>query len=339
MVLLRLAPLSESRQLSADAANKGFRRHFSARNAHVRILEDTSDAWDRWSVLDLDGFEYHKLSSPSTSVQTRADNPYLRDARWFKDWLEGMKTYSPQPYSHLSALLRREGQIKTAKRNLIRRKGTGAHSSVVGRNQALVARTAASFHRLRCRVKGLLCTWVDDAIGGSWLVVFYSTSDQEGRRERQPAGQILVLNHIHRSWVYARNKRRIDSGALGSKLSLCSATHLLRASVACGGCSSRHYSPVMTLGTGPRIGIQSFSEFLRGALIGSHGVVQPTRSGPAQIMLIHRQCRLQACPTELDRVSRIGRRPLNCPVGWSAIAGTKISGAGRCSVAKRSVRP
>ena len=111
---LRLAPLSESRQLSADAANKGFRRHFSARNAHVRILEDTSDAWDRWSVLDLDGFEYHKLSSPSTSVQTRADNPYLRDARWFKDWLEGMKTYSPQPYSHLSALLRREGQIKTA---------------------------------------------------------------------------------------------------------------------------------------------------------------------------------------------------------------------------------
>ena len=111
---LRLAPLAERKQVSADAANRGFRRHFSARNARVRVLEDTKDAWVRWSVLDLNGFEYDKLSSPSTSVQTRADNPYLRDAQWFKAWLEGMKTYSPQPYSQLSALLRREGQIETA---------------------------------------------------------------------------------------------------------------------------------------------------------------------------------------------------------------------------------
>ena len=111
---LRLEPLSEREQVSADAANKGSRRYFTARNAHVRILEDTKDAWDRWSVLDLNGFEYDKLSSPSTSVQTRADNPYLRDAQWFKNWLEGMKTYSPQPYSQLSTLLRREGRIATA---------------------------------------------------------------------------------------------------------------------------------------------------------------------------------------------------------------------------------
>ena len=111
---LRLAPLSKAEQEKADVANKGFRRHFTARNAHVRILEDTKDAWDRWSVLDLNGFEYDKVSSPSTSVQSRADNPYLRDAQWFKNWLKGMKTYSPQPYSQLSALLRREGQIKTA---------------------------------------------------------------------------------------------------------------------------------------------------------------------------------------------------------------------------------
>ena len=111
---LRLTPLSEVEQEKADVANKGFRRHFTARNAHVRILEDTKDAWDRWSFLDLNGFEYDKLSSPSTSVQSRADNPYLRDAQWFKNWLEGMKTYSPQPYSQLSALLHREGQVKTA---------------------------------------------------------------------------------------------------------------------------------------------------------------------------------------------------------------------------------
>ena len=111
---LRLVPLSPREQIGADSANKGFRRHFTARNAHVRILEDTKDAWDRWSVLDLNGFEYDRLSSPGTSVQLRADNPYLRDAQWFKNWLKGTGTYSPQPYSQLSTLLRREGQIKTA---------------------------------------------------------------------------------------------------------------------------------------------------------------------------------------------------------------------------------
>ena len=101
---LRLAPLSKAEQEKADVANKGFRRYFTARNAHVRILEDTKDTWDRWSVLDLNGFEYDKLSSPSTSVQSRADNPYLRDAQWFKNWLAGMKTYNPQPYNQLRTL-------------------------------------------------------------------------------------------------------------------------------------------------------------------------------------------------------------------------------------------
>ena len=111
---LKLLPLSAREQAKADAANKGFRRHFSARNAHVRVLEDTRDAWDRWSVLDLSGFEYDKLSSASTSVRLRADNAYSRDAEWFKDWLESMETYSPQPYIQLSSVLRREGQFETA---------------------------------------------------------------------------------------------------------------------------------------------------------------------------------------------------------------------------------
>ena len=50
---LKLVPPTTEEQAKADAANKGFRRHFSARNAHVRVLVDTRDAWDRWSVLDL----------------------------------------------------------------------------------------------------------------------------------------------------------------------------------------------------------------------------------------------------------------------------------------------
>ena len=95
---LRLEPLSQREQARADSANRGFRRHFTARNAYVRILEDTKDAWDRWSVLDLSGFVYDKLSSSGKSVRQRADNPYLRSEQWFKNWLGKMETYSPQPY-------------------------------------------------------------------------------------------------------------------------------------------------------------------------------------------------------------------------------------------------
>ena len=111
---LRLEPLSQREQARADSANRGFRRHFTARNAHVRILEDTKDAWDRWSVLDLSGFVYDKLSSSGKSVRQRADNPYLRSEQWFKNWLGKMETYSPQPYIQVSTLLRKEGQIGTA---------------------------------------------------------------------------------------------------------------------------------------------------------------------------------------------------------------------------------
>ena len=112
---LRLAPLSRLKQEEADSRNRGFRRHFIARNARVRVLEDTRDAWERWSVLDLSGFEYEKLSSLGKSVRERADNPYVRGAGWFKkNWLDRMETYSPQPYNQLSALLRREGQVDTA---------------------------------------------------------------------------------------------------------------------------------------------------------------------------------------------------------------------------------
>ena len=83
---------------------------FIARNTRVESLHDSADSWLDFLSLELDGFEYDRLSGFTDS----GESAYLRGAQWFKDWLERDKTYSPQPYTHLNKVLRREGQKVTA---------------------------------------------------------------------------------------------------------------------------------------------------------------------------------------------------------------------------------
>ena len=83
---------------------------FIARNTRVESLHDSAGSWPKFLSLELDGFEYDKLSGFTDSEKSA----YLRGAQWFKDWLERDKTYSPQPYTHLNKVLRREGQRVTA---------------------------------------------------------------------------------------------------------------------------------------------------------------------------------------------------------------------------------
>ena len=85
--------------------------HFIAQNTRVETLQDTEDSWPRWLGREFDGFEYDNLGGHSSGTE---DAAYLRGSEWFKAWLAGDETYSPQPYRHLSALLRREGQREAA---------------------------------------------------------------------------------------------------------------------------------------------------------------------------------------------------------------------------------
>ena len=84
---------------------------FIARNTHVETLQDTEGSWPFWLKRKLDGFEYEGFGGHDSDYE---DSAYLRGAEWFKAWLAGAQTYSPQPYRHLSALLRREGQRDAA---------------------------------------------------------------------------------------------------------------------------------------------------------------------------------------------------------------------------------
>lgn len=83
---------------------------FNARNTRVESLLDVTGSWPGWLRRELDGFEYDRLSGFSDSGLSA----YLRGADWFKGWLAGDGTYSPQPYRHLHELLRREGQREAA---------------------------------------------------------------------------------------------------------------------------------------------------------------------------------------------------------------------------------
>ena len=85
--------------------------HFVARNTRVNSLQDTEATWPAWLSRELDGFEYEKLGGLEDPP---GDSPYLRGAEWFQQWLAGDESYSPQPYRHLSEMLRREGQTEAA---------------------------------------------------------------------------------------------------------------------------------------------------------------------------------------------------------------------------------
>ena len=104
---LRIAPPPEE----SDRSDECCTGQFTARNARVESLQDTEGSWPRWPVRELEGFEYDKLDVPPGSME---QSPYLRNIQWFKRWLDGAESYSPQPYRHLSTLLRKEGQRSTA---------------------------------------------------------------------------------------------------------------------------------------------------------------------------------------------------------------------------------
>ena len=93
-----------------DWGSPGDDARFIVRNTRVDSLQDTDDSWPRWLRRELDGFEYDKLSG----VTDGGLSAYLRGADWFKEWLAGDETYSPQPYRHLSEILLREGQREVA---------------------------------------------------------------------------------------------------------------------------------------------------------------------------------------------------------------------------------
>ena len=84
---------------------------FIARNTRVGRLHDTRSSWPALLRREFDGFEYGKLSGLDGGLGKSA---YLRRVEWFKTWLAGDDSYSPQPYRHLSKLLRREGQWESA---------------------------------------------------------------------------------------------------------------------------------------------------------------------------------------------------------------------------------
>ena len=84
---------------------------FVARNTRASSLQDTEATWPRWLSRELDGFEYEKLGGLEDPP---GEAPYLRGAGWFKQWLAGDESYSPQPYQHLGEVLRRQGQIGAA---------------------------------------------------------------------------------------------------------------------------------------------------------------------------------------------------------------------------------
>ena len=84
---------------------------FIARNTRANSLQDTEATWPPWLNREFDGFEYEKLGG---FEDPPGNAPYLREAEWFKQWLAGDQSYSPQPYRHLSEMLRREGQTEAA---------------------------------------------------------------------------------------------------------------------------------------------------------------------------------------------------------------------------------
>jgi hypothetical protein len=77
------------------------------RIAKAEVVQSLQDSWpDR---LELTGFTYRNLT-----YATDDDHTMGRGADWFKAWLSKQKTFTPEPYQQLAAVLRNQGRPETA---------------------------------------------------------------------------------------------------------------------------------------------------------------------------------------------------------------------------------
>ena len=76
------------------------------RNTHVGFLQDTMGTWPENLDLELEGFKYEHLGGFGVGEQELISS---RDSEWFLKWLAKDESYSPQPYRHLSLVLRNTG--------------------------------------------------------------------------------------------------------------------------------------------------------------------------------------------------------------------------------------
>ena len=83
----------------------------SLRNTRVSFLQDTRGSWPEDLKAELDGFKYSHLGGHDTD-ETLAVS--ARGSEWYLEWLERDDSYSPQPYRHLSAVLRDAGHERMA---------------------------------------------------------------------------------------------------------------------------------------------------------------------------------------------------------------------------------
>ncbi len=80
------------------------------RNTKVGALIVTKTSWP--DDIDLVGFQYSRLGG-----YFEEGEPAMNVAKidWFEDWLKKQKTFSPQPYEQLAAVLREEGREQKAR--------------------------------------------------------------------------------------------------------------------------------------------------------------------------------------------------------------------------------
>jgi hypothetical protein len=77
------------------------------RNTEVGALQDLPVSWP--DKLELAGFTYSRLGGFGVGEgKSMAD----RDVSWLKEWLEKQKHYLPQPYEHLTKVLKEAGHKK-----------------------------------------------------------------------------------------------------------------------------------------------------------------------------------------------------------------------------------
>ena len=72
------------------------------RNTTVGVLQDSEAAWPENLDRKLEGFTYARLGGFGANEN---EMPFTRGSGWYIEWLEGDKTYSPQPYRHLADIL------------------------------------------------------------------------------------------------------------------------------------------------------------------------------------------------------------------------------------------
>jgi hypothetical protein len=165
------------------------------KQASAGDIADEQSSWPSKGKLDLDGFDYSRFSEGPVDAKSRLN------------WLARMSSFSPQPYLHLSTVLKNAGDLDGATAVIVEMESRGRAKDGLAATLSSMRRTwdGYGYYPTNGAVLGLIAIW-----GIGWvifrraeLVQTMAPTEKEAYNSLKLDGSLPPHYPPFRPWIYS----------------------------------------------------------------------------------------------------------------------------------------